>query len=141
MDSNNSHNIDRIKKRKCICGNPIKSYFFSCILMPFEQTAIQRVNISKELGSSFSFIPFGDTSLQSWNRLVFSHECSECGNISFWSLSKSEIDFLINADAGSNGYGIELVYNYEEIKLFEQKTNDNNLKKEFQNLLKLFNTK
>lgn len=127
-----------IAGRKCLCNEPIKVYTFSCIMLPFENDAIKRLTESNEMNSKFPFLPFKYYSLSTWFRYVMYSECQKCGHIDFWRLTNEDIYILASEEMSEAGYGIELTYEYEDIKNYITKISNKTVKESLEALIKLF---
>lgn len=129
--------LKKIKDRKCICGEPIKNYVFSSILLPLENTAVDLINDSTG-NFDFSFFPWDRTDMRSWYKIILSSECEKCGRISLWSAKQKEVSILCSDDMEKEGYGIILIYDKKKIEKYKEKTKLQFIKKNLEDLLKGF---
>jgi len=104
---------EKLLKKKCPCGQQLT--IFSIVGLPFlpEWMAVKLYTMALELDRP-KFMP-GMDSEELFMGIAFTATCTNCGNITAWSLDKDELDYL-TSDQRDSSYGIAWLYNPDFLK-------------------------
>lgn len=106
-----------LRKRKCpYCGEPIKLYIFSSVVIPVEWLAQEAVMHEEKLNAPYPFYFWLHAPNSMFARLLLSSTCA-CGNVSFWDCNKNYIKAITESDMQKDGYGINIFYSVDVLKI------------------------
>lgn len=126
----------RLIERECpICHEKITNYVLCGIYLPIENKGLYYFkNFMKNGG--VTLMPVGRSQFTEVYGLCFFNEC-RCGFVSFWNLTKDEIDFLIN---NKEGYSLQWLYNKKEWKFYLDNAGTDFIKEDIKNTLSMIDS-
>lgn len=86
--------LEELRARKCPCGEPVRSYVFASVLVPYEINADNAVREAEDVGADRSIWFAGLMDNLSFSCILLSSLCPKCGRAELWRCDVLDLEAL-----------------------------------------------